>query len=111
MAGATVNRVYGGKSQSLADYLRVHLNQLQAEDYFALLAYIERNEFHQEQLQAIRSKIRDAKQVPTCLGFSLCFLHSTGQASKVGQIAVYFCKSPVMIPLTSPFLNRNTPLE
>ena len=47
-----------GKSQSLTDYLRVHFNRLKAGDYFALLTYIERNEFHQEQLQAIRSKIR-----------------------------------------------------
>lgn len=73
-----------GKSPSLVNYLRAHLNRLEAGDYLALLAYIERNDEHQVQLQAIRSKIRDAKQVTTCLGFGPRFLHSTGQAYKGG---------------------------
>lgn len=73
-----------GKSPSLVDYLRAHLNRLQAGDYLALLAYIERNDEHQVQLQAIREQIRDTKQVATCLGFGPRFLHSTGQAYKGG---------------------------
>ncbi|MEI2580192.1 bifunctional transaldolase/phosoglucose isomerase [Scytonema sp. PRP1] len=73
-----------GTAESLTNYLRAHLNRLQAGDYFALLAYIERNDIHQAQLQDIREKIRDAKQVATCLGFGPRFLHSTGQAYKGG---------------------------
>jgi transaldolase / glucose-6-phosphate isomerase len=73
-----------GKSPSLVGYLRAHLNRVQAGDYIALLAYIDRNDEHQAQLQAIREQIRDTKQVATCLGFGPRFLHSTGQAYKGG---------------------------
>ncbi len=73
-----------GSDRSLAGYLRAHLNQLQAGDYFALLAYIERNDPHSSQLQEIRQAVRDTKKVATCLGFGPRFLHSTGQAYKGG---------------------------
>jgi transaldolase/glucose-6-phosphate isomerase len=69
---------------SLAGYLRAHLSRLGEGDYFALLAYIERNDIHSEILQAIRHAVRDAKRVATCLGFGPRFLHSTGQAYKGG---------------------------
>lgn len=70
--------------QSLAGYLKAHLEQLKPHDYFALLAYVEMNEAHSESLQAAREAVRDAKQVATCLGFGPRFLHSTGQAYKGG---------------------------
>jgi transaldolase / glucose-6-phosphate isomerase len=73
-----------GRDQSLAGYITAHLNRLAAGDYCALLAYIERNDAHQEPLQAMRHVVRDAKRVATCLGFGPCFLHSTGQAYKGG---------------------------
>ena len=73
-----------GRDQSLAGYLTAHLNRLAAGDYCALLAYLEQNDAHQEQLQAMRHVIRDAKRVATCLGFGPRFLHSTGQAYKGG---------------------------
>ncbi len=73
-----------GRDQSLAGYLTAHLNRLTAGDYCALLAYLEQNDAHQEQLQAMRHVIRDAKRVATCLGFGPRFLHSTGQAYKGG---------------------------
>ena len=60
------------------------MNRLKAGDYFAVLAYIERNEKHQTQLQSIRQSVRDKKHVATCLGFGPRFLHSTGQAYKGG---------------------------
>ncbi|NMF64291.1 bifunctional transaldolase/phosoglucose isomerase [Brasilonema octagenarum] len=92
-----------GTDQSLVNYLRAHLNRLQAGDYFALLAYIERNDIHQAQLQAIREKIRDAKQVATCLGFGPRFLHSTGQAYKGGPNSGVFlqitCDDATDIPV------------
>ena len=69
---------------TLADSLRAHLNSIQADDYFALLAYIEMNPAHEAALTAMRQRVRDAKRVATCLGFGPRFLHSTGQAYKGG---------------------------
>src|SRR5580704_5825822 len=69
---------------SLAGYLRAHLSRVNAGDYFALLAYVEMNTKHEEQLQDVRISIRDAKRVATCLGFGPRFQHSTGQAYKGG---------------------------
>jgi len=70
--------------QTLAGYLRSHLNRLKAGDYFALLGYIEMNEPHENILQSLRQAVRDQKRVATCLGFGPRFLHSTGQAYKGG---------------------------
>ena len=70
--------------KSLGAYLRAHLNRLGAGDYFALLAYVQMNEKHDQQLQGMRHKVRDKKTVATCLGFGPRFLHSTGQAYKGG---------------------------
>ena len=69
---------------TLAGWLRAHFARLAPGDYCALLAYVERDKRHGEALQAIRTKIRDRKQVATCLGFGPRFLHSTGQAYKGG---------------------------
>ena len=69
---------------TLADNLRAHLNSIQVNDYFALLAYIEMNPEHEAALTAMRQRVRDAKRVATCLGFGPRFLHSTGQAYKGG---------------------------
>jgi transaldolase / glucose-6-phosphate isomerase len=73
-----------GSDASLVGYLKAHLNRLKAGDYLGLLAYIERNDAHQAQLQTVRHSIRDKKKVATCLGFGPRFLHSTGQAYKGG---------------------------
>ena len=70
--------------QSLAGYLKAHLDRTKAGDYFALLAFIEMNQAHEDALQGIRHDVRDAKRVATCLGFGPRFLHSTGQAYKGG---------------------------
>ena len=73
-----------GSDKSLVGYLRAHLKRAGAGDYFALLAYVEMNESHQNTLQRIRIAVRDKKKVATCLGFGPRFLHSTGQAYKGG---------------------------
>ena len=57
---------------------------MKAGDYFALLAYIEMNQAHEQALQTARHAVRDQKRVATCLGFGPRFLHSTGQAYKGG---------------------------
>ncbi len=72
------------KDTTLAGYFRALLRQLQADDYFALLAYLEMNDPHDTALQAIRHAVRDRKRVATCLGYGPRFLHSTGQAYKGG---------------------------
>ena len=73
-----------GKANSLAGYLRAHLGRIHPGDYFAILAYIERNDRHEAALESIRQLVRDRKHVATCLGFGPRFLHSTGQAYKGG---------------------------
>jgi glucose-6-phosphate isomerase len=72
------------RDPSLIGYLKAHLDRLQAGDYFALLAYVEMNQAHEQALQSARHSARDQKRVATCLGFGPRFLHSTGQAYKGG---------------------------
>ena len=70
--------------KTLQKYLASHIAHIQEDDYFALLAYIERNAENQELLQKIRHKVFEEKLAATCLGFGPRFLHSTGQAYKGG---------------------------
>jgi transaldolase/glucose-6-phosphate isomerase len=92
-----------GRDRSLTGYIRAHLNRLGASDYFALLAYIEMNDAHENQLQTIRHIVRDKKRVATCLGFGPRFLHSTGQAYKGGPNTGVFlqitCDDPLDLPV------------
>ncbi len=81
---AAALKTASGDDQTLAGYLKAHLNRLGAGDYFAVLGYIEMNDAHEASLQAIRHSVRDTKRVATCLGFGPRFLHSTGQAYKGG---------------------------
>ena len=69
---------------SLDGVIKAHLDRAEAGDYVALLAYIDRNAAHIEALRELRTRIRDAKRVATCVGFGPRFLHSTGQAYKGG---------------------------
>jgi transaldolase / glucose-6-phosphate isomerase len=73
-----------GADGDLGSWLKVHLNRSHAGDYVALLAYVERNMTHIEQLQHIRLAVRDKRHVATCAEFGPRFLHSTGQAYKGG---------------------------
>lgn len=70
--------------KTLAKVLAAHLAHIQENDYFALLAYIERNAENRELLQKIRHRVFEEKLVATALGFGPRFLHSTGQAYKGG---------------------------
>jgi glucose-6-phosphate isomerase len=73
-----------GSDKSLAGYLRAHIKRAGAGEYFALLAYIQKNTDHETLLQKLRLALRDRKRVATCLEFGPRFLHSTGQAYKGG---------------------------
>jgi transaldolase/glucose-6-phosphate isomerase len=69
---------------TLRDLMKLHLDRINAGDYFGVLGYITMNEANEGALQVIRHKVRDAKKVATVLGFGPRFLHSTGQAYKGG---------------------------
>jgi glucose-6-phosphate isomerase len=71
-------------SDSLVGYLKAHLDQIQAGDYFAALAYLPMFAEHEAAIQSIRHKVLAAKKVATCVGFGPRFLHSTGQDYKGG---------------------------
>jgi transaldolase/glucose-6-phosphate isomerase len=73
-----------GDARSLGSYLKAHVSRLGANEYFALLAYIEMNPENEKMLRAIREKVLDRTLAATCLGFGPRFLHSTGQAYKGG---------------------------
>jgi transaldolase/glucose-6-phosphate isomerase len=73
-----------GRHNSLSGYLKRHFGRVQAGDYVALLAYIERDEAHTRVLTDIRATLRDRTEAATCLGFGPRFQHSTGQAYKGG---------------------------
>lgn len=73
-----------GRRDSLDDYLKAHFGRLQAGDYAAFLAYIERDGAHTDTLREIRALVRDNTHAATCVGFGPRFQHSTGQAYKGG---------------------------
>ncbi|MBV9563020.1 MAG: bifunctional transaldolase/phosoglucose isomerase [Bradyrhizobium sp.] len=73
-----------GADGDLNSWLKAHLGRIHADDYAALLAYVERDADHIDALQEMRLKLRDARKVATCTGFGPRFLHSTGQAYKGG---------------------------
>src|SRR5579863_10146201 len=73
-----------GADGDLVSWLKTHFSRARANDYVALLAYIERNAAHIEALQNARLTIRDKYHAVTCAEFGPRFLHSTGQAYKGG---------------------------
>lgn len=73
-----------GAGRDLESWLKPHFARLQAGDYAALLAYIDRDADNIAAVQAARMAIRNKKHVATCVGFGPRFLHSTGQAYKGG---------------------------
>jgi transaldolase/glucose-6-phosphate isomerase len=73
-----------GDEVTVAAVIKAHLARIEPGDYLALLAYLERNAATTGRLQGMRSTIRAANKVATCLGFGPRFLHSTGQAYKGG---------------------------
>ncbi len=89
--------------RSLTGFLKAHLDRLAPRDYFALLAYVEMNDAHEQALQSARQAVRDAKHVATCLGFGPRFLHSTGQAYKGGPNSGVFlqitCDDAIDLPV------------
>jgi transaldolase/glucose-6-phosphate isomerase len=84
-----------GADGDLGSWLKAHLGRSHAGDYVALLAYIERDAAHIDNLQSMRLAVRDKRRVATCAEFGPRFLHSTGQAYKGGP------NSGVFLQITS----------
>ena len=103
MANAAALAQATGSDRSLAGYLKAHLGRIQVGDYFAVLAYVEMNDAHTRELQALRHAVRDRRHVATCLGFGPRFLHSTGQAYKggpnTGVVLQITCDDAVDLPV------------
>ncbi len=70
--------------RSLAGFIEAHLWNIDENNYFALLAYLEMNAENEQALQEIREAVLEHYGCATCLGFGPRFLHSTGQAYKGG---------------------------
>jgi transaldolase/glucose-6-phosphate isomerase len=81
-ADAIITAAGGAKNPEA--YLKAHLGRIKAGDYFAINAYVEMTDAHDQELQALRHAVRDAKKVATTLGYGPRFLHSTGQLHKGG---------------------------
>jgi transaldolase/glucose-6-phosphate isomerase len=73
-----------GADGSVGSWLKAHLSRIHADDYVALLAYIERDADHIDLLQDMRLNVGERRHVATCAEFGPRFLHSTGQAYKGG---------------------------
>jgi transaldolase/glucose-6-phosphate isomerase len=86
----------GTTSASVREVLRAHFATMKPGDYFALLAYLEETTETDAELQAIRTRVRDATRRATTTGYGPRFLHSTGQLHKGGP------GSGVFIQLTAP---------
>ncbi|MCU1241827.1 MAG: transaldolase [Candidatus Acidoferrum typicum] len=90
-------------SKTLADALKFHLDRINANDYFGVLAYITMNRQNEDALQVIRHMVRDDKKAATVLGFGPRFLHSTGQAYKGGPTSGVFlqitCDDKIDLPV------------
>jgi glucose-6-phosphate isomerase len=80
---AELNALLAGE-KSLTNYLRAHFARIKADDYFALLAYLEMNAESFQILGNLRHWVLENYRAATCLGFGPRFLHSTGQAYKGG---------------------------
>ncbi len=86
---AEIERGAGGE-RTLSGLLRAHLARVRRDDYVALLAFLEMSPAHEAELAQMRTLLREAKHVATCLGFGPRFLHSTGQAYKGGPATGVF---------------------
>jgi transaldolase / glucose-6-phosphate isomerase len=73
-----------GANSTLESWLGAHFGRIHDGDYFAILAYLDRDNAVIQPLQKLRTAVRDAKHIATCLQFGPRFLHSTGQAYKGG---------------------------
>ncbi len=72
------------KTATLSSVIAAHLARVHANDYIALLAYIQERDEHDRLLREIRTALRYKFHVATTTGYGPRFLHSTGQLHKGG---------------------------
>ncbi len=82
-------------AKGLDAIIRAHLSRINAGDYFATNAYIDRTPEFEQKIDALRTKVLESKHVATTVGFGPRFLHSTGQLHKGGP------NSGVFLQITS----------
>jgi transaldolase/glucose-6-phosphate isomerase len=83
------------------------LNAVEPGDYVAFCAYIDRNQAHEDALNAMRLKVRDAHKCATTVGFGPRFLHSTGQEHKGGPATGVFIQITADAPFDLPIPGMN----
>jgi transaldolase/glucose-6-phosphate isomerase len=96
---AGLNRVTEGLSESLSSLLA----DVSAEDFVAVLAWIERSEPVEELFARLRAAITERSGAATSLGFGPRYLHSTGQYFKAGpnrgRFLLVTCEEKPSIPI------------
>lgn len=74
----------GAKPPSVAAGLAALVASVKPGDYFAIMAYMQREPGIERELEDLRRMVRDRLRVATTLGYGPRFLHSTGQLHKGG---------------------------
>jgi glucose-6-phosphate isomerase len=80
----------GDEPVSIDGALRALLETARAGDYFGLLAYLPADPATVDQLERVRTLVRDRAGLATTLGIGPRFLHSTGQLHKGGPSSGIF---------------------
>jgi transaldolase/glucose-6-phosphate isomerase len=93
---------------TLPGYLKAHVDRLKEGDYFALLAYVEMDEAHEQVLQETREGIRNIKGVATCLEFGPRFCTRPVRPIKVARTQGCSCRSRAMMRSICPFRDGST---
>jgi len=75
--------VYGKiQGSTVKEVMENFLNQIEAGDYVAILAYLNQTAETDKALASLRTKIRDRHKVATTVGYGPRYLHSIGQLYK-----------------------------
>jgi transaldolase/glucose-6-phosphate isomerase len=82
--------------------LRRFVEECGPGDYFAITAYLPKRPEIERRLQAIRTRVRDARHVATTVGYGPRFLHSTGQLHKGGPPRGVFLQLTHQITMDMP---------
>ncbi len=81
---ARAERLKAAGSNSGEAMIAGMLSEATDGDYVALMAYTERSDTVESQLQTIRARLRNSLRLATTVGYGPRFLHSTGQLHKGG---------------------------
>ena len=71
-------------ADSAQGLIAAFLSQAAPGDYVSLMAYVQRSEAMERELQALRTRLRNSLRLATTVGYGPRFLHSTGQLHKGG---------------------------